>query len=92
MRTHVSLPEDLVAEVDELAGPRGRSKFIEDAVRETVRRARLLALFAKVREEPPLDPGADPHWRTPEDVTRWVADGRKLDLERLEEKLRRFEG
>lgn len=79
-----------MAEVDELAGPRGRSKFIEDAVRDTVRRAKLLALFAKVKEEPPLDSDVYPNWRTPEDVSRWVAEGRKLDLERLEEKLRRL--
>jgi hypothetical protein len=29
MRTHISLPEELVREIDEYAGPRYRSAFIE---------------------------------------------------------------
>jgi hypothetical protein len=80
----------LVAEIDELAGPRGRSRFIEDAVRERVKRERLRTLLAKAATEPPLNPEEYPYWRTPQDVSRWVADSRKLDMERLEEKLARF--
>jgi metal-responsive CopG/Arc/MetJ family transcriptional regulator len=41
-RTNLSLPEELLDQVDELAGPRGRSRYVADAVRERLRRDRLL--------------------------------------------------
>jgi metal-responsive CopG/Arc/MetJ family transcriptional regulator len=40
-RTNVTLPEELLREVDELAGPRGRSQFVADAVTWKVKRERL---------------------------------------------------
>ena len=40
MRLHVHLDDDLVAELDRLAGERGRSAYIEDAVRDRIDRAR----------------------------------------------------
>ena len=42
VRTHVVLPEDLIREIDELVGPRGRSAFIIEIARDAVRRKRLL--------------------------------------------------
>lgn len=42
VRTHILLPEDLVREIDELVGPRGRSAFIVETARDAVRRRRLL--------------------------------------------------
>ena len=42
VRTHVVLPEDLVKEIDDLVGPRGRSAFIVETARDAVRRKRLL--------------------------------------------------
>lgn len=39
------LPEDLVREIDELVGPRGRSAFIVETARDAVRRKRLLAFL-----------------------------------------------
>lgn len=33
MRMHIELDDELVAQVDELAGPRGRSDFVRDALR-----------------------------------------------------------
>jgi hypothetical protein len=89
MRTHISLPEDLVAEVDELAGPRGRSKFVEEAVRMKVVNERQRRMLKKLASLPPLDPEKYPYWRTPQDVSRWVRESRQLDTDRLEEKLRR---
>ncbi|WP_344608857.1 ribbon-helix-helix domain-containing protein [Sporichthya brevicatena] len=35
---HIELDDDLVAEVDRLAGPRGRSEFVRDALRAAVDR------------------------------------------------------
>lgn len=40
-RTNLTLPEDLVRQVDELAGPRGRSRFVADAVAYKVKREKL---------------------------------------------------
>ena len=39
--TNLMLPADLVAEVDEVAGPRNRSRFFEEAVRTKLRREQL---------------------------------------------------
>ncbi|HEX3613440.1 MAG TPA: type II toxin-antitoxin system VapB family antitoxin [Sporichthyaceae bacterium] len=38
MRMHIELDDDLVADVDRLAGPRGRSDFVRDALRAAVDR------------------------------------------------------
>ncbi|MEO7119063.1 MAG: ribbon-helix-helix domain-containing protein [Candidatus Limnocylindrales bacterium] len=40
-RTNLTLPEELMHQVDELAGPRGRSAFVADAVAYKVKRERL---------------------------------------------------
>lgn len=41
-RTNLTLPEDLLRQVDEIAGPRGRSRYVADAVAHRVKRDRLL--------------------------------------------------
>lgn len=40
-RTNLTLPEELLAEVDALAGPRGRSRYVAEAVARRVRRDKL---------------------------------------------------
>ena len=40
-RTNLTLPEELLREVDEIAGPRGRSRYVTEAVTQRVRRDRL---------------------------------------------------
>jgi metal-responsive CopG/Arc/MetJ family transcriptional regulator len=40
-RTNLTLPADLMDEVDRLAGPRGRSRYVAEAVAQRVRRDRL---------------------------------------------------
>ena len=40
-RTNLTLPEQLLAEVDEIAGPRGRSRYVAEAVAQRLRRDRL---------------------------------------------------
>ena len=49
-RAHIVLPEDLVKEIDKIAGSRGRSAFMADLARREIRRRRLLEIFQ--REEP----------------------------------------
>jgi hypothetical protein len=41
-RAHILLPQDLVKEIDSIAGPRGRSAFLVEIAREAVRRKKLL--------------------------------------------------
>lgn len=40
-RTNLTLPVELMRQVDELAGPRGRSRYVADAVAQRVKRDRL---------------------------------------------------
>ena len=40
-RTNLTLPEDLLREVDAIAGPRGRSRYVTEAVTQRLRRDRL---------------------------------------------------
>lgn len=89
MRAHISLPDDLIEEVDKLAGPRKRSQFIEDAVRAKVlnerqrRAAERYIASGGLKEIPP-------EWSTPAKTSEWVRKSREMDNERLEEILKRF--
>jgi metal-responsive CopG/Arc/MetJ family transcriptional regulator len=57
VRTSITLPPDVIEQIDELAGDRGRSQFIEFAVRSFVRhRARKLR---DARDREILDAHAD---------------------------------
>jgi predicted transcriptional regulator len=67
-RTNVTLPEDLMQEVDELAGPRGRSRYVAEAVAQRVKRDRL---GKAIRETAGIMVGK-PGWMSPEEVVRWV--------------------
>src|SRR2546425_11237619 len=63
-RTHILLPEDLIQEIDELVGTRGRSAFLVDTARNEVRRQRLLQFLQnkeavwKDEDHPELAEGA----------------------------------
>jgi hypothetical protein len=61
MRTHISLPEDLLQEIDELVGARKRSAFIEDAVRRRMVNERQRQMLNYLDSLPPL-PDDDPSW------------------------------
>ena len=71
-RTNLLLPDDLVREIDRVAGPRNRSRFVADAVRDRLRRERLreawAASFGAVRRE------EHPEWATPDRVEAWVRE------------------
>lgn len=74
-RTNVTLPEELLREVDELAGPRGRSQFVADAVAAKVKRERLRRALDAAR-------GAwigTPSYMTPDEAYRWVRSMREED-------------
>jgi hypothetical protein len=68
-----------------VAGSRRRSRFVEEAVREHLRRERL---SSALRETAGSLEGRYPEWETSEQVSVWVAGRRTEDEERLRRKLR----
>ena len=46
---NLTLPEDLVADLDAMAGPRNRSAFVEDAVRYRLRREQMRRAWEDAR-------------------------------------------
>jgi metal-responsive CopG/Arc/MetJ family transcriptional regulator len=64
VRTTVTIPETLLAEVDELAGKGGRSAFVTEAVAARVRRERL----GRVLDETRGALRASPSWPTAEET------------------------
>jgi predicted transcriptional regulator len=72
VRTNLLLPQDLVDRLDEVAGPRGRSRYVAAAVDKQLRRDELRAAAeatAGIWKDHPLFP-------TAESVVEWVRAGR----------------
>ncbi|MGH2391965.1 MAG: hypothetical protein ACRDGH_00515 [Candidatus Limnocylindria bacterium] len=67
-RTNLTLPVELLREVDELAGPRGRSRYVAQAVAYRVKRDRL---GEAIRESAGVLAGT-PYAMTPDEVLAWV--------------------
>jgi predicted transcriptional regulator len=67
-RTNLTLPADLLAEVDELAGPRGRSRYVAEAVAQRVKRDRL---GKAIRDTAGVMRGKE-GWMSPEQAVAWV--------------------
>lgn len=67
-RTNLTLPRDLLAEVDALAGPRGRSRYVAEAVAARVKRDKL---GTAIRETAGILVGT-PYQMTRDEVTAWV--------------------
>lgn len=76
-RAHVVLPEELISEIDRLAGKRKRSQFIEAAVRDKLTRDRLGV--ALERAAGVVAPEDYPQWDTPEKISEWVRKLREGD-------------
>ena len=72
-RTNVTLPEELLRQVDELAGPRGRSRYVADAVARQVRRDRL----RRAIEETAGAMVGKPGWMTPGEALAFADDLRE---------------
>jgi metal-responsive CopG/Arc/MetJ family transcriptional regulator len=67
-RTNLTLPEELMAEVDDLAGPRGRSRYVAEAVEQRVRRDKLGKAIRETAGAMVGKPGS----MTPDEVVAWV--------------------
>ncbi|MDP2935505.1 MAG: hypothetical protein Q8O86_03330 [Dehalococcoidia bacterium] len=90
MRAHVILPDDLVEGVDEFVGKRKRSRFVEDAVREKLKRERLGQALKSTAGM--LGEADYPEWSTSEKVLEWVRKSREADEERARLLWERSEG
>jgi Arc/MetJ family transcription regulator len=78
MRIHVHLDDDLVAQLDAYVDPRGRSRFIENAVRAALdERAR----WSLVRSALGSIPAEGHDWD--DDPAAWVASQRQADSSRV---------
>lgn len=75
-RTHVILPQALVAEIDALVGERKRSAFLSEVAAREVRRRRLLEFLN--RDAPAWDPADHPDIEEAGGAAAWV---RKLRRE-----------
>lgn len=76
VRTNLLLPEALVREVDRYAGPRGRSRFVIEALEYKLKRERLREA---IRASAGVLKAEDyPHWATSEDVVNWVREQRRM--------------
>ncbi len=76
-RTNVTIPADLMAKVDELAGPRGRSRYVAEAVAQRVRRDELGRAIAETAGAMVGKPG----WMGPDEVARWVEELRSEETD-----------
>ena len=81
VRTNLMLPKDLVDEVDLFAGPRGRSRYVAEALEARLKRDRL-------REAMESTAGAwkdRPEFATSEMVVDWVRALRAEDTDPLDD-------
>jgi metal-responsive CopG/Arc/MetJ family transcriptional regulator len=78
MRVHIYLDDELVEQLDEVAGDRGRSAFIEDAVRKELDSRRRWALMWSA-----VGSIEDHGHEWDDDVAKWVHDQRRADPRRV---------
>jgi hypothetical protein len=71
VRTNITIPEEVLALVDEVAGPRGRSAYIAEAVRKQARRDNALRV---VRETAGALKGSRSWGETPEAYDRTLRE------------------
>jgi hypothetical protein len=79
-RAHIVLPEDLVREIDKIAGARGRSAFLADLAEREIRRQKLLQLF---RRKEPIWKNED-HPELKAGAAAWVRKMRVADEARFD--------
>lgn len=75
MRTHITIPEEMIAEIDSFVAPRKRSEFFEAAAAEQLRRLRLVRAIDRAAGS--LKDVDIPGWETPESTVRWVQEQRE---------------
>lgn len=68
-RCPVTLPHDLIEQIDRMVGEERRDQYIEEAVRETIRARRVAAFEQVVGSLKDID---IPGWESPESTVEWV--------------------
>ena len=76
-RTNLTLPEELLREVDEIAGPRGRSRYVAEAVAQRVKRDQLRRA---IDETAGVFVGT-PYEMTREQVSAWIEELRSEETD-----------
>ena len=76
-RTHVVIPRELINEVDDLVGPRRRSQFLADALREKLNRVRLASAAREAAGS--LADVPIPQWQSSAGAAAWVRKLRRSD-------------
>ena len=74
-RAHVVLPDELIRQVDAEVGKRQRSRYIADALREKLRRDKLLRALDNAAGI--LTARAYPEWATSRKAAAWVRETRR---------------
>jgi hypothetical protein len=82
-RAHVLLPDDLLTDIDSLVGPRGRTAFLVEVLRQEVNRRRLLDALSN------LEPAwkDEDHPELAQGAAVWVRRMRDEDTQIEQEKL-----
>jgi len=80
VKTHFVFPDELLRDIDRIAGERKRSAFVVEAAREKLEREKLRKTLKKAiglwkKEE-------YPEFETPKDISRWVSELRERDFKR----------
>lgn len=68
VRTNVTLPSEVLSEIDHLAGPRGRSAYVAEAVLARLKRDRA----RRVLDETYGAAAGHSRWKDPDEAYRWV--------------------
>lgn len=79
-RTHVVMAEEVLVEIDERVGERGRSRFIEEAAREKLARLELEEALEQTKGV--VRGKRYGHWRDRATTARWVRKGRTAERNR----------
>ena len=74
VRTNITLPAEVLALVDEAAGPRGRSAYIADVLARQARRDNARKVFEETRG---AMKGRSAWGRTPEEITERLREVRE---------------
>lgn len=80
LRAHIVLPAELVQEIDELVGPRGRSAFLVETASKEIKRRKLLAFLES--NEPTWSDGNHPDLAE-KGTSEWVRSLRSEPSTRL---------
>lgn len=67
VRTNVTLPSELMDEIDEIAGPRGRSAYVAEAVQARLKRDRM----RRILDETYGAAVGHSQWKDADEAYRW---------------------